>query len=78
METSILKTFTMFAFNYPPLFCLKIWKDNPYMANHLNGKFNDYHERHGASGAMISFYNSLDGTNSKIFENYLINEYDAE
>ena len=48
------------------------------MANHLNGKFNDYHERHGAAGAMISFYNNLDGTNSTIFENYLMNEYDAQ
>ena len=79
METSILKKFTMFAFNYPPLFCLKIWGDqSPHLANHFNDKFNDCHSRFGATGAMISFYNGLDATNAKIFENYLMNEYDAE
>ena len=74
---SILHSFTKFAFNYPPLFCLKIWKDSPHMANHLNEKFNDMYDRHGALGAMTAFYNSLDGTNAQIFENYLINDYVA-
>ena len=75
MNTEILGKFTKFAFNYPPLFCLKIWKDSPHMANHLNEKFNDYYDRYGAAGAMVAFYNALDGTNSQIFETYLINEY---
>tara|TARA_R110000772_G_scaffold261370_2_gene379822 strand:+ start:1080 stop:1304 length:225 start_codon:yes stop_codon:yes gene_type:complete len=70
---SILNNFTNFALNYPPLFCLKIWNDNPHMANHLNGKFNECYERYGALGAMTAFYNSLDATNSEIFENYLTN-----
>ena len=79
METSILKKFTMFALNYHPMFCLKIWGDeSPHLANHFNDKFNDYHYRHGAYGAMVAFYNNLDGSNAKIFENYLMNEYDAE
>lgn len=77
MNTEILEQFAKFAFNYPPLFCLKIWKDNPYMANHLNGKFNDCYDRFGALGAMVSFYSQLDKTNSDIFTNYLMNEYAA-
>ena len=77
MNTEVLSKFVKFAFNYPPLFCLKIWNDNPHMANHLNGKFNDYYDRHGPTGAMTAFYNSLDSTNSEIFANYLINEYAA-
>jgi spore coat polysaccharide biosynthesis protein SpsF (cytidylyltransferase family) len=74
---NILDRFTLFAFNYPATFCLKIWADNPLMANHLNDKFNECLERYGASGAMVYFYRSLDGANRQIFENYLINEYDA-
>lgn len=77
MNTQILEQFVKFALNYPPLFCLKIWKDNPHMANHLNGKFNDCYDRYGSLGAMTAFYNSLDGTNSEIFANYLMNEYAA-
>ena len=77
MKAEILDQFVKFAFNYPPLFCLKIWKDSPHMANHLNSKFNDYHDRYGATGAMTAFYNGLDGTNAEIFVNYLMNEYNA-
>lgn len=76
MEQSILHKFAKFAFNYPPLFTLKIW-DSPHLANHFNEKFNDYYDRYGALGAMTAFYNSLDPSNAQIFENYLINEYDA-
>lgn len=74
----MLRKFTKFAMNYPPLFCLRIWHKSPHMANHLNGKFNDFYDAHGASGAMTVFYNSLDAANAEIFENYLMNEYDAE
>lgn len=77
MNKEILNQFVKFAFNYPPLFCLKIWKESPHMANHLNSKFNDYYDRYGSTGAMTAFYNSLDGTNAEIFVNYLINEYEA-
>lgn len=77
MEQSILSKFVKFAFNYPPLFCLKIWSDNPHIANHLNGKFNDYYDAHGSVGAMTALYNSLDTTNAKIFENYLTNKYNG-
>jgi hypothetical protein len=76
MNTEILHKFTKFAFNYPPLFCLKIWSASPHMANHLNEKFNDLHVRYGGLGAMTAFYNALDGSNSEIFVNYLINEYE--
>jgi len=75
---NILDKFTLFAFNYTPIFCLKIWGDNPWMANHLNEKFNELYDRHGASGVMVAFYRSLDAENRKIFENYLINEYNGE
>ena len=77
MNTEVLNQFVKFAFNYTPLFCLKIWKDNPHMANHFNEKFNFFHEQYGATGAMIALYSSLDGTNSQIFLNYLMNEYES-
>lgn len=76
MEKEVLTKFVKFAFNYPPLFTLKIWS-SPHLANHFNEKFNDYYDRYGSVGAMTAFYNSLDGTNAEIFVNYLMNEYDA-
>ena len=78
MENSIISKFADFALNYHPLFCLKIWGDqSPHLANHFNDKFNECHDRYGAYGAMLAFYKSLDVSNTKIFENYLVNEYNT-
>lgn len=49
------------------------WKDNDWMAGHLESKFTTAYERSGYRGAIIDFYSELDNENRKILCDYINN-----
>ena len=76
-NTSPIHKFVYFSQNYPNDWINMIWKDKKIMADHLTSKFNSIHKRYGASAAMVRFYLELDDENEKIFENWIINNYNG-
>ena len=64
-----------FCANYPHDFIEKVWADDKMMARHLNEKFGAFYESSGAYGVMLKFYLSLDSTNKKKLEDYVMNNF---
>ena len=61
--------------NFYPDFIEEAWADNPLMARHLKSKFESYYDSAGSYGVMTKFYLNLDGTNRKILEDYVMNNF---
>jgi hypothetical protein len=64
----ISKTFH-FIHNIPSDFIEEIWKDSPYMADHLQAKFISFckSEGYASANAILKFFSSLDDSNSEKF-----------
>ena len=64
-----------FCANYPHDFIERVWGDDKMMARHLNEKFGAFYDSSGAYGVMLKFYFSLDSTNKKKLEDYVMNNF---
>ncbi len=76
-DLSQYSKFVMFALNFPAgwvedCFMEKVGKT---MTDHLNGKWGEAFSRGGSAGSLIYFYSGLDGTNSRIVDEYISNYY---
>lgn len=61
-----------FTFNYPYDFIERCWSDEPYLAEHIRGKFNDY------GGDMNRLYCELDKSNAEKLLDWVMDNYDSE
>ena len=72
--TDIAK-FVQFAYNFPPKFIEEAFNsEGQNMVNHLEGKFNEFYNKVGASCVMLKFYTELDSENRKLLENYILSK----
>ena len=63
----------MFGFNYNHDFISKVWEGR--MAEHLQTKFNYYHNNHGSTAVFNVFYASLDTQNQQMLINWILANY---
>ena len=66
-----VQTVMFFAFNYQHDFISIVWKDDKYLAKHLEGKFNSLYEKHGSTGVMMKFIGELDEGNLELLTKYI-------
>lgn len=69
LETDAVTKFVMFSMNYPHNWIEKCWSGS--IGQHLQGKWNDSHEKYGSVGVMMDFYCKLDGGNREILTQFI-------
>lgn len=67
-----------FIYNYPSDFIDKVWADEPYLINHLKGKFNYYYETKGAYGVIPAFYAELDSKHKVKMMSWVMDNFNDE
>ena len=72
----IIKTWTMFGFNYSSGWIEEAFKSRgEIMVNHLKGKFKVAYDVAGAHGSFFYFWAMLDGENRRLLENWVMDNY---
>jgi hypothetical protein len=71
-QSDVINRTFVFIHNIPSNFIEEIWKDSPYMADHLRSKFNCFcsAERYASANAILKFFASLDESNTEKFCSY--------
>ena len=67
-----------FIYNYPPNFISEIWKDEPWLVQHLTGKFNALYEDKGAYGVIPAFYGELTTNNRIKMMSWVMDNFNGE
>ena len=76
MISKVIKTWTMYGFNYEYQFIKKVFGDEgEMMVNHLQSKFDGYYESYGAAGAFFIFWAELDTKHKEKLEMYVMDNY---
>ena len=70
--------FIFYCYNFEHDFIQKVWKDDPWLASHLDSKFKAAYRNEGAYGAMLSFYAELDSSNKAKLLAYILENYNDE
>ena len=72
----IIKTWTMFGFNYSYGWIEKAFKSRGEdMVRHLKGKFEVAYDVAGAHGSFFYFWAMLDKENRELLENWVMDNY---
>lgn len=75
-HSKIIKLWTMFGFNYTSDFIEKAFASRgESMVQHLKGKFELAYDVAGAHGAFFYFWAMLDGTNKKLLEDWVMDNF---
>ena len=62
----------MYGYNYEHKFIYNVWDGN--IADHLQSKFNNYYEKHGATAVFFIFYTELSQDNRTKLVRYILNK----
>ena len=72
----IIKTWTMFGFNYSSGWIEEAFKSRgEIMVDHLKGKFKVAYDVAGAHGSFFYFWAMLDGENRRLLEDWVMDNY---
>ena len=72
----IIKTWTMFGFNYSSGWIEEAFKSRgKIMVQHLKGKFKVAYDVAGAHGSFFYFWAMLDGENRRLLEDWVMDNY---
>lgn len=72
----IIKTWTMFGFNYSSGWIEEAFKSRgEIMVNHLKGKFKVAYDVAGAHGSFFYFWAMLDKENRRLLEDWVMDNY---
>ena len=72
----IIKTWTMFGFNYGYGWIEEAFKSRgEIMVQHLKGKFKVAYDVAGAHGSFFYFWTMLDGENRRLLEDWVMDNY---
>lgn len=72
----IIKTWTMFGFNYSSGWIEEAFKSRgKIMVDHLKGKFKVAYDVAGAHGSFFYFWAMLDGENRRLLEDWVMDNY---
>jgi hypothetical protein len=71
-QSQIISSTFRFVYNLPSDFIEEIWKDTPWMAEHLKSKFTGFckSEGYASANAILKFFASLDESNTEKFCSY--------
>lgn len=71
-EKRAINKWVFFCFNYPYDFISRVWSDEPYLAEHIQNKFNGY------GGNVNRLYCELDSNNASKLLDWVLNNYNDE
>ena len=73
-----INKFFYFSMNFPYDFIEKVWGDEPWLVNHLKGKFNGLYDSDGSYGVINAFYGELSTSNRIKLMDWVMNNYSDE
>ena len=77
-KLTAINKWMFFIYNYPYNFIDSIWGNEPWLVNHLKGKFNAYYEDYGAYGVIPKFYAELDSSNKIKMMSWVMENFNGE